>query len=103
MNTSPSKTQTVEKRVSVNQEQELEIRLALHEFYAMHLPLHERKMERIREHMKDLRSPEVDFETLMSNSLLDEDTLRWMEKDYELLTIAYPEKRPAWVKRFESK
>jgi hypothetical protein len=62
----------------------------------MQLPLYERKMERIREYMARLRSPEVDFATLMGNSLLDEDNLRWVERDYELFTMAYPESpRPA--------
>jgi hypothetical protein len=104
MNTSPREERTVAKTVSVDKEQELETRLALHEFYAMGLPLYERKMERIRKYMADLRSPEVDFATLMSNSLLDEDNLRWVEEDGDLLAMAYPEwQRPAWVKRFEGK
>lgn len=104
MHTSHSKTQTVEKTVSVDKEKELEIRLALHEFYAMQLPLHERKMERIREYMVDLQSPTVDFATLKSNSLLDEDNLRWVEKDYELLTMGCPDwRRPRWIKRFSKR
>ena len=104
MNTSPREERTVAKTVSVDKEQELETRLALHEFYAMGLPLYERKMERIRKYMADLRSPEVDFATLMSNSLLDEDNLRWVEEDGDLLAMAYPEwRRPEWLKRFEGK
>ena len=84
MSTSLSKTRTVDKTVSVDKQQELEIRLALHELYAMQLPLNERKIEGIREYMAQLRSPEVDFATLMGNSLLDEDNLRWVEGDYAL-------------------
>jgi hypothetical protein len=104
MNTSPSKTRTVEKTVEVDKQKELEIRLALHELYAMQLPLHRTKRERIREYLEDLRSPEVDFAALMSNTLLDEDNLRWVEEDYELFTIGCPEwRRPAWVKKFVSK
>ena len=102
MNTSPREERAVEKTVSVDKEEELETRLALHEFYAMELPLYERKMERIRKYMTDLRSPEVDFATLVGNSLLDEDNLRWVEEDGELLAMAYPEwLRPEWVKKLQ--
>ena len=59
-------------------------------------------MERIRKYMTDLRSPEVDFATLVGNSLLDEDNLRWVEEDGELLAMAYPEwLRPEWVKKLQ--
>ena len=102
MNTSPREERAVEKTVSVGKEQELEIRLALDEFYAMRLPLYERKMERIRKYMADLQSPEVDFATLMSNSLLDEDKMRWVEEDGDLLAMANPEwRRPEWVKKLQ--
>ena len=103
MNTSPREERAVLKTVSVDKEKEVEIRLALHEFYAMRLPLYERKMERIREYLEDLRSPAVDFATLVGNSLLDEDNLRWVEEDGELLAMAYPEgQRPIWVKKLHS-
>ena len=104
MITSPSKTRTIEKTVNLDKQKELEIRLLLHKFCAIQLPLHERKMERIREYMADLESPEVDFETLMNNSLLDEDNLRWVEKDYELITMDCPDwQRPKWTKRFSAR
>ena len=102
MNTSPREERAVLKTVSVDKEKEVEIRLALHEFYAMRLPLYERKMERIREYLEDLRSPAVDFATLVGNSLLDEDNLRWVEEDGDLLAMAYPEwLRPEWVKKLQ--
>ena len=102
MNTSPREERAVEKTVSVDKEQEIETRLVLHEFYAMGLPLYERKMERIRKYMADLQSPEIDFTTLVGNSLLDEDNLRWVEEDGELLAMAYPEwRRPEWVKKLQ--
>ena len=102
MNTSPREERAVEKTVEVDRKMELEIRLALHEFYAMELPLYERKMERIRKYMADLQSPDVDFATLVGNSLLDEDNLRWVEEDGELLAMAYPEwLRPEWVKKLQ--
>lgn len=102
MNTSPREERAVEKTVEVDRKKELEIRLALHEFYAMGLPLYARKMERIREYLEDLRSPAVDFATLMSNSLLDEDKMRWVEEDGDLLAMAYPElRRPEWVKKLQ--
>jgi hypothetical protein len=104
MNTSPREARTVAKTVSVDKEQEIETRLALHEFCHDRIQLYERKIERILEYMADLRSPEVDFATLMRNSLLDEDKLRWLEDDYDLFTMAYPEwNRPAWVKRFKGR
>lgn len=85
-------------------EVEINLRLALHEFYAMWLPLYARKIERIRDYMAELRSPEVGLTTLMSNSMLDEDNLRWVEEDYELLTMAYPEwQQLAWVKKLQSR
>ena len=102
MNTSPREARTVAKTVSVDKEEEVEIRLALHELYSDQLQFLERKIERIREYLEDLRSPAVDFATLMSNSLLDEDNLRWVEEDGELLAMAYPEwQRPEWVKKLE--
>jgi hypothetical protein len=104
MNTSPREARTVAKTISVDKEQEIETRLALHEFFHDRIQLYERKIERILEYMADLRSPEVDFANLMNNSLLDEENLRWLEEDYELFTMAYPEwRRPEWLKRFEGK
>jgi len=102
MHTSLHKNFTAKEAVSVDKRQQLEIRLALDEFYSMWLPLYERKTKRMREYMAQLRSPEVDFATLMRNTLLYEDNLLWVEEDYELLTKAYPERqRPAWVKKLQ--
>ena len=83
-------------------EMEVNLRLALHELYSDQLQFLERKIERIREYLENLRSPEVDFATLMSNSLLDEDKMRWVEEDGDLLAMAYPEwRRPEWVKKLQ--
>ena len=102
MNTSPREERAVEKTVEVDRKMELEIRLALHELYSDQLQFLERKIERIRKYMADLQSPEVDFATLVGNSLLDEDNLRWVEEDGELLAMAYPEwRRPEWVKKLQ--
>jgi len=60
-------------------------RLVLDEFYTMWLPLYERKIERIREFLAQVRSPEVDFASLMRNSLIDEDGLQRLLDDYELI------------------
>jgi len=102
MNTSPREERTVAKTVEVDRKKELEIRLALHELYSDQLQFLERKIERIREYLENLRSPAVDFATLVGNSLLDEDNLLWVEEDGELLAMAYPEwLRPEWVKKLQ--
>jgi hypothetical protein len=81
--------------------QEGELRYALHEFYKTELSFHMENVKRIREFLKQIRSPGVGLNEVLSSPMIDEDGLRWLEEDFELFTMGHSQ-RPGWVKRFSA-
>jgi hypothetical protein len=82
--------------------QEGELRYALHQIYETQLYFCVEKVKRIRELLKQIRSPGVELKEVFSSPMIDEDGLRWLEEDFELFTMSHS-KRPRWVKRFPGK
>ena len=78
-----------------------ELRYALHYFYETQLYYTVEKVKRIREFLKQIRSPGVSLNEVLSSPMIDEDGLRWLEEDFELFTMGHSQ-RPGWVKRFST-
>lgn len=99
MNTSPSKTRTVENTVSVDKQKELKTRLALHDFYGRQLEIMNTKASRIKRFRTDLKASSVSLDALLNDPLLDEDGLDWLTKDADLYVMPMIG-RPKWVSKF---